>query len=122
MAGEVRKPELAHITIAGRLIPLDNDSYMELILLAYRFRKSLVKAVKMYTKGLDKNTMVKEITKELNLGYADTIYKLAKLVVEGAKYNGSNPLKIRIRKLFIASRGFSANKGNRNIRVSEIKV
>jgi len=60
---------------------------------------------------------VKEITRELNLGYADTIYKMAKLIVEGARKNGSNPVKIEVKKLFIASRGFSANKGNRNIRL-----
>ena len=117
MVGEVREPEITHVTITGRVIPLDNESYMELVLLAYRFRKSLIKAVKMYAKGLNKNTIVKEITKELNLGYADTIYKLAKLIVKGAKHNNSSPLKIRIRKLFIASRGFSSNKGNQNIRL-----
>jgi len=88
---------------------------MELVLLAYRFRKALVKAVKMYAKGLDRNTIVKEVTKELNLGYADTIYKPAKLIVDGARHNNSNPL--RIRKLFIASRGFTTNNGNRNIRL-----
>ena len=117
MAGEVREPEVAHITITGRIIPLDNDNYMELVLLAHRFRKSLAKAIKMYAKGINRNTIVKEVTKELNLGYADTIYKLAKLIVAGARHNNSNPLKIRIRKLFIASRGFAANKGNRNIRL-----
>ena len=117
MVGEVREPEITHVTITGRVIPLDNESYMELVLLAYRFRKSLIKAVKMYAKGLDKNTIVKEVTRELNLGHADTIYKLAKLIVEGARGNGSNPLKTRIRKLFIASRGFTSNRGNRNIRL-----
>jgi len=117
MVGEVREPEITHVTITGRVIPLDNESYMELVLLAYRFRKSLIKAVKMYAKGLDKNTIVKEITKVLNLGYADTIYKLAKLIVKGARRNNSNPLKIRIRRLFIISRGFASNKGNRNIRL-----
>ena len=117
MVGEVREPEIAHVTVTGRVIPLDNDSYMELVLLAYRFRKSLIKAVKMYAKGLDRNTVVKEITRELNLGYADTIYKLAKLIVKGARRNNSNPLKIRIRRLFIISRGFASNKGNRNIRL-----
>ncbi len=125
MAGEVREPEITHATIIGRVVPLDNESYMELVLLAYRFRKALTKAIKMYAKGLDKNIIVKEITRELNLGYADTIYKLAKLIVEGAKSNGSNPLKIRIKKLFVASRGFSANRGNRNIRLlstSELRV
>jgi len=118
MAREVREPKITHVTITGRVVPMDNESYMELLLLAHRFRKSLVKAVKMYAKGLDRNTIVKEITKELNLGYADTIYKLAKLIVEGVRHNNSNPLKIRIRKLFIASRGFTSNKGNRNIRLS----
>ena len=117
MAGEVREPEITHITITGRVIPLDSDSHMELVLLAHRFRKSLAKAVKMYAKGVDRNTIVKEITKELNLGYADTIYKLAKLIVEGARRNNSNPLRVKMRKLFIASRGFTANKGNRNIRL-----
>ena len=117
MAGEIREPKITHVTITGKIIPLNSENYMELVLLAHRFRKSLAKAIKMYTKGLDRGTIVKEITKELNLGYADTIYKLAKLVVEGARNNGSNPLKIRIKKLFIASRGFTANKGNRNIRL-----
>jgi len=98
---------------------------MELVLLAYRFRRTLIKAIKMTTKGLGKNTIVKEVTKELNLGYADTIYKLAKLIVEGAKSNGSNPLRVKLRRLFIASGGFTANKGNRNIRLlssSELQV
>ncbi len=125
MAGEVREPEITHVTVTGRVIPLSNESYMELVLLAYRFRKALIRAIKMYAKGLGKNTIVKEITKELNLGYADTIYKLAKLIVKGTRHNESNPLKIKIRKLFIASRGFTANKGNRNIRLlstSELQV
>ncbi|MCD6488922.1 MAG: IS200/IS605 family accessory protein TnpB-related protein [Desulfurococcales archaeon] len=51
------------------------------------------------------------------MGYADTIYKLAKLIVEGARRNNSKPLKIKLRKLFIVSRDFSSNKGNRNIRL-----
>ncbi len=125
MVEEVREPELTHITITGRIIPLDNNSCMELVLLAHRFRRALVKAIKMHAKGIGRNTIVKEITKELNLGYADTIYKLAKLVVEGTRHNGSNPLRIRIRKIFMASRGFAANKGNRNIRLlssNEIQV
>lgn len=57
------------------------------------------------------------MTRELNLGYADTIYKLAKLIVKDAKHNNTNPMNVEIRKLFIVSRGFSANKGNRNIRL-----
>ena len=57
MAGEVREPSITHVTVTGRVIPLDKNSYMELVLLAYRFRKSLVKAVKMYAKGIDRNTI-----------------------------------------------------------------
>ncbi|MEM1830244.1 MAG: hypothetical protein QXJ97_01785 [Desulfurococcaceae archaeon] len=117
MAGEVREPEVAHVTVIGRITPLNSEDYMKLCYLAYRFRKNLVRAVKMYARGVDKQVIVKEITRELNLGYADTIYKMAKLIVEGARRNGSSPLKIKVRKLFIASRGFSANKGNRNIRL-----
>ena len=29
MVREVREPKLTHVTITGRVIPLDNDSYME---------------------------------------------------------------------------------------------
>ena len=71
MVREVR--EAKHVTVIGRVILLDKGSYMELVLLAQRFRKSLVKAVKICAKGIDKNTIVKEITKELNLGYAEFI-------------------------------------------------
>ena len=46
MVGEVREPKLTYVTITGRLIPLDNDSYMELALLAYRFRKALIRVIK----------------------------------------------------------------------------
>ena len=45
MAGEVREPSITHVTVTGRVIPLDKNSYMELVLLAYKFRKPLVKAV-----------------------------------------------------------------------------
>ncbi|MEM1832333.1 MAG: hypothetical protein QXJ97_12500, partial [Desulfurococcaceae archaeon] len=96
---------------------MNSEDHVKLCYLAYRFRNNLVRAVKMYARGVDKQVIVKEITRELNLGYADTIYKMAKLIVEGARRNGSNLLKIKVRKLFIASRGFSANKGNRNIRL-----
>ncbi|MEM1777989.1 MAG: hypothetical protein QXU96_01305 [Ignisphaera sp.] len=117
MAGEVREPEVTHVTVTGRITPLNSEDHVKLCYLAYKFRRNLVRAVKMYARGVDKLVIVKEITRELNLGYADTIYKMGKLIVEGARRNGSNPLKIKVRKLFIASRGFSANKGNRNIRL-----
>lgn len=116
MARKARKKELA-ITIIGKVVSFDVDGYTELVLLAWRFRRLLIKAIKMYANDLDKDTIVKEVTRELNLGYADTIYKMAKLIAEGARYKGSNPLKVEVKKLFIASRGFVANKGNRNIRL-----
>jgi len=39
------------------------------------------------------------------------------LMVKSAEYHGSNPLKIKVKKLFIASKGNSIFKGNRNIRL-----
>jgi len=117
MVGAVREPVVTHVTVVGRVVPLDSESYMELVLLAYRFRRAFVKAVKMYARGVSKGVIVKVVTRELNLGYADTVYKFAKLIVEGVRWNGSDPLRVRIRRLFVASRGFSADKGNRNIRL-----
>jgi len=76
MVGEVREPKVTHVTVTSRIVPLDSSSYMELVLLAHRFRRALAKAVKMYAEGIYKNIIVKELTKELNLGYADIIYKL----------------------------------------------
>jgi len=66
MAGEVREPEITHVTVTGKVTQLDSDSYMELVLLAHRFRKALAKAAKMYAKGVNRNTIVKEIIRELN--------------------------------------------------------
>ena len=36
MVGEVRELSITHVTVSGRIIPLDKDSYMELVLLASR--------------------------------------------------------------------------------------
>jgi len=117
MAGEVQELEITHVTVAGRIILPDNNSCIKPVLLANRFRKSLIKAVKMYAKGIERSVIVKEVTEELNLGYADTIYKLAKLIVKEVRHNGSNQLKVGVRRLFIISRGFSSNNGNCNIRL-----
>ena len=106
-----------YVTVCGRVIFDNNETYLELGKLCYLFRKNLQKAVKMYAKGLSKNIIVKTVTREMNLGYADTVYKLAKFIVEGCKTDGGDPLKIRIKRMFLASRGFSSNKGNRNIRL-----
>ena len=29
MVGEVREPSITHVTVSGRIIPSDKDSYME---------------------------------------------------------------------------------------------
>jgi len=113
------------VTIVGRIEFPDKKSYLELGKLCYLFKKNLQKAVKMYARGIRRDIIIKVVTKELNLGYADTIYKLARFIVEGCMFNNGEPFKIRIRKVFLASRGFSSNKGNRNIRListSEVLV
>ena len=126
MAGKAwRKPEIEHVTVIGKIKQPDQGTYLKLVKLAHEFSRCVSKAVKMLAKGLPKDVIVREITKDLNLGYADTIYKIAKLIVEGCKTNGSNPLKAKIKKKFIISRGFSSYKGNRNVRLvstSEVLV
>ncbi len=60
MVGKIREPEVTHITITGRIIPLDNDSYMELVLLAHRFRKLLNDSCHLIAEsivGIARNTM-----------------------------------------------------------------
>ncbi|MEM4665264.1 MAG: hypothetical protein QW271_05920 [Sulfolobales archaeon] len=41
----------------------------------------------------------------LNKAYGDSVFKLAKILVESARASNGNPLKIEIRKLFIVSEG-----------------
>ena len=74
-----------------------------------------VQEVVKLAKGLSKEYVEKVITENLNQGYAKSAVDIAKLMVKGAEYNGSNPLKIKVRKLFIASKGNSVFKGNQNI-------
>jgi len=113
---DVRTPKVGYVTISGRIY-VYNEDYQRLVYLAYRFRKAVVKATRMLTKGLSKDYVEKVITEDLNQGYAKSVVDTAKLMVKGAEYHGSNPLKIKVKKLFIASKGNSIYKGNRNIRL-----
>ena len=72
----------------------------------------------MLSKGLGKKYTEKVLTKDLNQGYAKAATDIAELTVEGAEYYDSNPLKIKVKKLFIASKGRAKiAKGNQNIRL-----
>ncbi len=112
----IRVPKINYVTITGRIF-CSGEDYQRLVYLAYRFRKAVVKATRMLAKGLSKDYVEKVITEDLNQGYAKSVVDTAKLMVKGAEYNGSNPLKIKVKKLFIASKGNSTFKGNRNIRL-----
>jgi len=112
----IRVPEINYVTIVGRIFCYGKD-YQRLVYLAYNFRKEVIKALKMLAKGLDKKYVTKVITEDLNQGYAKSAIDIAKLIIKGVDYHSSNPFKIKIKKLFIASKGNSIYKGNRNIRL-----
>jgi len=113
----VRKPNITHVTIAGRIY-CDGEDYQRLVLLARKYREKVMKAVKMLVKGLSNEYIEKVITKELNQGYAKAVVDKANLIIDGAEYYGRNLLKIKIKKLFIESKGRACGvKGNQNIRL-----
>ncbi len=73
---------------------------------------------KMLAKGLGKKYTEEVLTKDLNQGYAKAAVDIAELTVEGVEYHNSNSLKIKVKKLFIASKGRAREvKGNQNIRL-----
>jgi len=55
----------------------------------------------------------------LNKAYGDSAFKLAKTIVESARSNRGDPLKIEIRRLFIVSEGEAGRQGNRNVRLDD---
>jgi len=113
---DIRTPKIDYVTISGRVY-VYNEDYQRLVYLAYRFRKAVVKATRMLTKGLSKEYVTKVITEDLNQGYAKSVVDIAKLLIKSAEYHGSNPLKIKVKKLFIVSKGEAFIKGNQNIRL-----
>ncbi len=112
----VRTPNIKHVTVVGRIWCYGED-YQRLVYLAHKYRDAVMKSVKMLAKGLGKKYTEEILTKDLNQGYAKAAVDIAELVVEGAEYHNSNPLKIKVRKLFIASKGVARLKGNGNIRL-----
>ncbi len=113
----IRTPDIKYVTIVGR-IWCYNEDYQRLVYLAHKYRDTVQKGVKMLSKGLDKKYTEEVLTRDLNQGYAKAATDIAELAVEGAEYHDSNPLKIKVKKLFIASKGRARGfKGNQNIRL-----
>jgi len=113
----VRKPNIKFTTIVGRIY-CNGEDYQRLVLLARKYREKVMKAVKMLSKGLSNEYIEKVITQDMNQGYAKSIVDKANLIVKSAKYYGKNPLKSKIKKLFIESKGRAGGvKGNQNIRL-----
>lgn len=111
------KTLISHVTIIGKLIPQTPNDFMKLVRLSYDFRKAVLYATRMISKGIKANEFLKELRGMLNKGYGDSAYKVAKSIVEGCRFNGGNPQHIKVEKLFIASEGETSRIGNRNVRL-----
>jgi hypothetical protein len=107
------------VTIVGRVYPASSEDYMRLIVLAWDFRRAVQVATRMIARGLEENNVLRELRRVLNKAYADSMFKIAKAMVEGCLFNGGNPLRIEVRRLFIASEGESSRLGNRNVRLED---
>jgi IS605 OrfB family transposase len=107
------REQFMYITINGRLIPENNEDYMKLCLLAYRFKQAVKHGINLVLKKVPQREAYKELAKVLPSSiYGETAYKYAKLLVEGS--NGS---KINIKRKWIASRGGITWRGNLNIKL-----
>jgi len=113
----IRRPDITHVTVVGRVF-VDDEGYQRLLYITWKYKTALTKAIQLLSKGLDKKYVEKVITEEVNQGYAKSIVDKANLIVKSAKYYGKNPLKSKIKKLFIESKGNASFKGNRNTRLS----
>ena len=111
------KTLISHVTIIGKLIPQTPNDFMKLVRLAYDFRKAVLYATRMITKGMETNGILKELRGMLNKAYGDSAYKIAKTIVKGCRFNGGNPQHIKVKKLFIVSEGEAVRFGNRNARL-----
>jgi predicted transposase len=105
-----------YVTITGKLTPASSEDCMKLARLARSFRKAVSIATRMIAKGVDTNSILRELRRMLNKAYADSAYKIAKAIVEGSLSTGGDPLHIEVKKLFIISEGESSRFGNRNVR------
>ena len=113
---------IKHVTIIGRLVPTSPEDFMKLARLAHDFRKAVLYATRMIVKGIDANSILRELRSMLNKAYGDSAYKVAKAVVEGCEYSNGNPRHIKIKRLFIVSEGEASRLGNRNIRLESVDV
>jgi len=105
-----------YVTITGKLTPASSEDCMKLARLAWNFRKAVLIATRMIAKGIDTNSILRELRRMLNKAYADSAYKIAKAIVGGSLSTGEDPLHIEVKKLFIISEGESSRFGNRNVR------
>jgi len=112
----VRRPKIDFAAIVGRVF-VDDEGYQRLLYITWKYKTALIKAIQLLSKGLDQKYVEKVITEEVNQGYAKSVVDKANLIVKSAKYYGKNPLKVKIKKLFIESKGRANFKGNQNIRL-----
>jgi len=113
----VRRPKIDFAAIVGRVF-VDDEGYQRLLYITWKYKTALTKAIQMLVKGLDQKYVEKVITEDMNQGYAKSIVDRANLIIDGAEYHGSNPLKSKIKKLFIESKGRAGGvKGNQNIKL-----
>jgi predicted transposase len=111
-----------YVTIIGRIYPASSEDYMRLVRLARDFRRAVQVATRMIARGLEENSVLRELRRVLNKAYADSAYKVAKAMVRGCVFNGGNPLNIEVKKLFIISEGESSRLGNRNVRLEDTHI
>jgi len=108
-----------YVTIIGRVYPTSSGDYMRLVRLAWDFRRAVQVSTRMIARGLEENSVLRELRRVLNKAYADSAYKVAKAIVEGCIFNGGNSLNIEVKKPFIVSEGESSRLGNRNVRLED---
>ena len=109
---------IPHVTVIGKLIPETDEDCMRLARLAWSFRRVVELMVREIVNGASMKDATKKIYHVLpNYIYLESAYKHAKLIVEGCKFNNSNPRHVHIKKLFITSRGNKYDRGNRNVKL-----
>lgn len=109
---------IPHVTVVGKLIPETWEGYMKLVRLAWSFRRTAELMVREVANSISMKDATKNFHYTLpNYIYLESAYKHAKLIVEGVRFNNSNPRHIHIKKLFIISRGNKWDRGNRNVKL-----
>lgn len=57
---------ITHVTVIGRLVSETNEDFMKLARLARDFRKAVLYATRIIAKGIDANTILRELRSMLN--------------------------------------------------------